>query len=210
MIEGRRPAQRGAGSEQGRKWTEKQMAKVKLNPVMEQVSGKIGDIVFKRYEDGVIMTRTPNRDGLVPTVGQTDHRERFRQAAAYGKAAFADPARKALYETAGKARRKPAFALTVSDFLNPPAVDAIDLSGYTGQIGETVTVRASDDFAVVGVTVALRDAGGAIIEQGGARFELGLWRYVTTVALPNGRAASIEATATDGPGNKTSRVQPIA
>jgi hypothetical protein len=185
------------------------MAKVKLNPVMEQVRGKIGDLVFKRYEDRVIVTRKADRDGLVATVGQEAQRERFRQAAAYGKAVFADPAQKALYEAAGKAKSKPAFALTVSDFMNSPVIDLIDLANYTGQVGQAIIVRASDDFAVAGVTVAVRDNAGGLVEQGAATLDLGVWRYVTTAVLPAGRPVTIEATATDRAGNATSSVQSL-
>ena len=55
------------------------MAKVKLNPVMEQMRGKIGDLVFKRYEDRVVVTRNPDRDGLIPSAVQSEQQERFRQ-----------------------------------------------------------------------------------------------------------------------------------
>jgi hypothetical protein len=160
------------------------MAKVKLNPVMEQMRGKIGDLVFRKYEDRVIVARNPDRDGYILSAVQTDHRERFRQAAAYGKSAFADPAQKALYDAAGKARRKPAFALAVSDYLNPPVIDPLDLTQYTGQVGQPIIVRARDDFAVTAVNVTIKDNAGAVIEQGPASLELGVWRYVATDGLP--------------------------
>jgi hypothetical protein len=34
----------------------------------------------------------------------------------------------------------------VADFFNALAVDEIVLSGYTGKTGETIKIRASDDF----------------------------------------------------------------
>ena len=186
------------------------MAKVKLNPVMEQVRGKIGDLVFKRYEDRVIIARNPDRDGLIPSAVQTGQRERFRQAAAYGKSAFADPAQKALYEAAAKVRREPAFAVAVSDYLNAPVVDPLDLTQYTGQVGQPIIVRARDDFAVTAVNVTIKDNAGAVIEQGPASLELGVWRYVTTDVLPTERPVTIEAIATDRPGNQTTRVHTLA
>jgi hypothetical protein len=186
------------------------MAKVKLNPVMEQMRGKIGDLVFKRYEDRVIVSRKPDIEGQVSTVDQENNRTRFRLAAAYGKEAFADPAKKALYEATAKTRGKPAFALAVGDFMIPPVIDEIDLGGYSGQPVQTITVRASDDFGVAGVVVAVKDGNGTVIEQGAAVFELGVWRYVTTAVLSAARPATIEAIATDRPGNQTSRVKTLA
>ncbi len=170
---------------------------------MEQMRGKIGDLVFRRYEGRVVVARKPDRDGLPTTEGQANARLRFRQAAAYGKEVFADPDKKALYSARGKSLGKPSFAVAVSDFLRPPAIDYIDLSGYTGQIGQTITVRASDDFLVAGVTVTVKDDNGTTVEEGAARLEQGVWRYTTTATLPMGRPATVEVVATDLPGHPT-------
>jgi hypothetical protein len=56
-----------------------------------------------------------------PTVDQTEHRERFKQAAAYGKSVLANPATCALYEAVAKEKDMHVFALTVADFFNAPA-----------------------------------------------------------------------------------------
>jgi hypothetical protein len=184
------------------------MAKVKLNPVMENMSGKIGDLVFKRYEDEVVISRKPNREGLVPTTKQTAHQERFRLAAVYAKASFGDAVLRAVYETAAKEKNKPAFALAVGDFLNAPKVDAIDLTGYTGKVGEKIVIRASDDIEVVSVTVAIRSADGGVLEQGAAAFEEGSWRYTAQTALDLASGSfAVDVTAIDHPGNKTLKTQ---
>ena len=77
------------------------------------------------------------------------HRERFRQAALYGKMVMADAEAKAIYEEVAKARGKPVFSLTVADFFNAPSVDEVDLSGYTGAVGDEIVILARDDFDVV-------------------------------------------------------------
>lgn len=185
------------------------MAKVMLNPVLEKVRGKIGDLVFKRYHDEVIMSRTPDMSGNTPTPGQTAHRERFRLAVLYGNTVLADPAKRSIYEAAAKGKGLPAFAVTVGDFLKAPSVEEIDLSGYTGQMGETIRVIASDDFEVAGVAVNIMRADGTVIEQGGATpsGNDSSWSYTTTAALPAGQNVSIEVTATDRPGNKGTKTQ---
>ena len=45
----------------------------------------MGDLVFKRYGDEVLISRKPDSEGVEPTEAQLAHRERFRQAALYGK-----------------------------------------------------------------------------------------------------------------------------
>lgn len=181
------------------------MAKVKLNPVLEGFRGKIGDLVFRRFNDEVIVGQTPNITDREPTAGQLAHRENFRLAVLYGRTALADSATKALYEAAAKSKGQPVFALTVSDFFHAPAVDEIDIAGYTGKAGETIRIRASDDFEVIGVGVRITDSGGAVLEQGGAARNGSIgagWEYRTTTNLPSGQPVSIEVTATDRPGHK--------
>ena len=73
------------------------MAKVTLNPILERVRGQVGDLVFKRYEDEVVISRKPDFEDPESTAAQLAHRERFREAALYGKLVMADPEAKALY-----------------------------------------------------------------------------------------------------------------
>jgi hypothetical protein len=182
------------------------MAKVKLNPVMENMSGKIGDLVFRRYEDGVVISRKADTSGRVQTTGQLNQQERFRQAVVYARASLADPTLKPIYAAAAQKEGKPAFALAVGDFFNAPKVDAIDLAGYTGKVGEKIVIRASDDIGVVGVTVAIRSDAGGVIEQGAAMFEQGYWRYTAQTALDLASGSfAVDVTAIDRPGNKTTR-----
>jgi hypothetical protein len=97
------------------------MAKVTLNPVIEAIRGKVGDLVFKRWEDHEIVGRMPDRTGIVPTPDQLAQQDKFRLAALYGKAVLADPDSKQLYEDVAARRGLPAFALSVGDFLTPDA-----------------------------------------------------------------------------------------
>jgi hypothetical protein len=96
------------------------MAKVKLNPILEQISGKVGDLVFKRYGDETIISRKADMSGVEATPAQMAVRERFREAALYGKMVMADAETKALYVDAAKAKGKPVFSLTIADFFNAP------------------------------------------------------------------------------------------
>lgn len=185
------------------------MAKVKLNPLLEGVRGKVGDLVFKRYGEDVIVGRVPDFSGLEPTATQQAHRERFRLAALYGKAALANPATRALYEAKARAKGQPVFSLTIADFFNAPVVDEIDLSAYTGKAGERIRIRASDDFEVAGVEVDIRDINGTVLERGAAtRGSSGTeWTYTATTNLPVGQPVSIEVTATDRPGHKATKTE---
>ncbi len=185
------------------------MARVTLNPALEAIQGKIGDLIFKRYEGEEIVSKMPDRTGIIPTVNQRAQMEQFRLATVYGKSVLADSAAREVYDDAAARKGLPVFAVTVADFLNAPVVDEINLAGYAGKIGDKIVVRASDDVEVSGVTVTIRDQGGAAIEQGAAVFNdaTGTWTYTATTSLAQGQSVSMEVSATDRPGHVTSKLQ---
>jgi hypothetical protein len=180
------------------------MAHVKVNPIIEQVSGKMGDLVFKRYGDEVVLARKPDLNGREPSAAQLAARERFRKAAQYGKLALAQPEVRARYEATAQECGDPLFSLMVADFFKAPMVDEVSVSGYTGQAGETIVMQAHDDFEVTGVTVSIRDAGGQAVENGVAVQNppnSGRWIYTTTQTVSNVSGVQVTATASDRPGN---------
>ncbi len=181
------------------------MAKIKLNPIVEEVSGKFGNIVFRQTGDRTILTRRPDFSGLQPTDVQSAQRERFRQAVAYGKVVIADEASRKVYENAAQDKGLSVFALSVADFLNAPSIDQVDLSHYGGKTGDPITVTTHDDFEVVAVHVALTGADSAAIEEGEAVQQAGTlnWVYTATANVPANTSVRIDVTASDRPGTKT-------
>ena len=177
------------------------MADVKLNPILEELSGKVGDLVFRRYGDRTILARTPDTTGLEPSEAQKAQQERFRQATLYGKVAMADPEARALYEAKARDEGVPIFSVTVADFFHAPSVDEIDVSGYAGAVGDTIAIRASDDFEVTGVDVTVTDSDGNDIESGAAEYDdQGRWIYTATTDVEAGTTVRIGVMAVDRPG----------
>ena len=177
------------------------MANVKLNPILEEIRGQVGDLVFKRFNDRTIISRKANLEGVPPTPAQVAHQQRFRQAALYGRVVLADPDTKAVYEDAARAEKKPVFSLMVADFLTAPSIDEVDLSSYSGATGDPITVTAVDDFGVVGVQVSLSDGDGNELERGDALQGLdGRWVYTATTTVATGTTVRIDVTASDRPG----------
>jgi len=182
---------------------EASMAKVKVNPIIEMIHGKVGDLVFKRYGDEVVLSRVPDMEGREATEAQQATRDRFRQAALYGKMVMADPETKAIYENVAAAKGKPVFSLTVADFFNAPSVDEVDLSAYSGKVGDIIRIRAHDDFDVTDVSVAIMNSAGEAVESGSATEKpanSGVWIYAATQALAPGTTVRILVTAKDRPG----------
>jgi hypothetical protein len=107
--------------------------------------------------------------------------------------------------TAGRPQFRRGFDLAKADFMRPPSVEDLDLSDYTGKSGETIRVRATDDFEVKEVQVTIRRLDGTLIEKGAADPDGGQWIYETSAKVAEGVTVVVEATATDHPGHTASR-----
>jgi len=93
------------------------MAKIKLNPIIEQARGQLGEMVFRRtHSGGTSLIRKPDMSKVVWSEAQTAHRERFKQAVASARAALTDPQVRAHYEQEAARKGKRAFDLAVSDY----------------------------------------------------------------------------------------------
>jgi hypothetical protein len=178
------------------------MAKMKFDALMQTVQGKLGNYVFRRMRGKMIIAPSPTVSSSPPTEGQERIRTAFSQAAAYANAVLSDPTRRAGYERIAEQRDQLVRAVVMGDFLNPPDVTEIDLHGYRGQVGDVIKVLADDDVEVVSVSVKIIDAAtAALVEEGVATKEHGVWNYVATVALAADQAVTVEATALDRPGH---------
>lgn len=96
------------------------------------------------------------------------------------------------------------FSLTVADFFHAPSVDVVDLSTYTGAVGDEIVIMAQDDFDVLSVQVALTDGDGNAIEDGAAAetpADSGRWVYTATADVETGTTVRIAVTASDRPGS---------
>lgn len=177
--------------------------KFKLNRAFREASGHLDGLVYRNVRGEVIVSRKPDPDNLVYSENQIAHRERFKQAAAYGKAALANPTVRALYEAAAKEKDLPIFAAIIADFFNAPTISNVDVLAYNGQVGDLISIMAGDDFGVMSVRVSIVTDQGVTIESGNAletAVGSGEWVYTATNAVVNGTDVIINAVATDRPG----------
>jgi hypothetical protein len=176
------------------------MAKAYLNPVFNGLSGKSGGMVFRRLGAQTILAKRPDTKERTASRAQQAQRDRFAQAGAYAKQVLSDPWQRRSYEVLAKERNRRADKLVAGDFLNPPVVDEIDVSGYQRRPGGVIRIFATDDIEVVSVHVAIETPDG-IVEQAAASKLHGVWCYTATSAAPAGAALTITATAKDRPGH---------
>ena len=94
------------------------MAKVKLNPILVELHGKVGDMVFRRTRNGgVSLIRKADMSKVKWSPAQVANRQRFREAAAYAKQLLADPQVRAAYEKLAAQQGKRASEVAVSEYL---------------------------------------------------------------------------------------------
>ena len=93
------------------------MAKIKLNPLFDGISGRVGDVVFKKSPNGeTIISKYPDMSRVQWSDAQKAHRERFKLANAYAKAAMADPQVRAIYEEIAAQEGTAAYAAARADY----------------------------------------------------------------------------------------------
>jgi hypothetical protein len=93
------------------------MAKVTLNPLIKQISGKMGDIVFRVSPSGEqTIMKLPDMSGVKWSKAQEAHRQRFKQAVAYARAAMTEPKVRRRYEKMAAKNHKRPYDMAVSDF----------------------------------------------------------------------------------------------
>ncbi len=175
-------------------------------------TGKIGkNMVFRQKKSGtVIVAKSPRKTRNPVTEESLKIRSAFKEAVKYARAISKNPVNSVLkdaYQAAIK-RDETAYNLALRDAVQPPKVTALNTDPYTGAIGSTIAVKATDDFKVSSVKVSIHAANGILIEEGNAVLnEIETeWIYTATILNEQVAGTSVTATAFDHPGNKGAMV----
>ena len=186
------------------------MADVKLNALIDGLSGRVGkNVVMRQREGRTFLTSRPKGSATVSEKQQAQ-RDRFQQAVGYSKNVLLIPAIKAEYEVMAKRQAfiSP-FTAAVTDYLTEPKIVGLDVSGYKGVAGNPLVVHSSVDYKLISVTVTLQQPDGTLVESGeaassGTRLE---WVYVATQNVASLAGLKLTVTATDRPGNVVTKEQ---
>ena len=180
------------------------MAQSKNNVITHGLTGLVGDmLVFRNRGGKTFVSSKPKERTGEPSEGQKLQHERFQEAILYAKGATSNPDIKAEYAEAITGNET-AYNVAVADFFHAPNIKSIDLSGYTGKVGETIIIRATDDFKVADVNVTIFNADGTEVEHGQAICSNGVdWIYTATADNSSLGGDRIVVRATDMPGNRS-------
>lgn len=188
------------------------MAKSENNEVMYGARGKVGNlVVFKNYYGQTVIAKARRKQkNPTSTRMQQLFKERFKEGVIYAKGVLQDPVLTGFYSPYVKDGVR-VYNLALADFCKMPEIKGIDTTNYLGNIGDELTIRATDNFKVQSVTVSITSANGTLIETGQAIQAANAldWVYTTAVANPNPTGTIVTAKASDLPGNQTTASQPV-
>ena len=183
------------------------MAESKDNIIVEGLSGTIGKkLTFSQRGGGTFVGKHRKKSDAQPTDQQLAIQEKFKLATKYAREAILDPALKAAYLAKAKPRQS-AYNKALADAFTPPEIGDITTTAYHGLAGDTITIRATDDFRVAIVRVTITNPAGNVIEQGNAIMLVnGLdWSYKATVQNDAVAGSKITVEALDLPANMTTK-----
>lgn len=184
------------------------MGESKSNLATEGLSGQVGNLVFRRRKgDGkVFVSVHPAAREGEPSEAQQRVNSKFQEAVLYGKSIIADPETKALYGEKAIPGQS-AYNIAVADFFHAPDIETIDISSYTGTVGDIIKIKATDNFKVTEVSVTIYNADGTEVEHGRAVQSEGKNEWVFTAKVANASIDGdrIEVRAMDLPGNETEK-----
>jgi hypothetical protein len=179
------------------------MAKVAGNIILHGASGTIGgQIVVRQRGKTVILAQAPGARSKEATPAQVAQQQHFQRAIVYGTSTLADAESKAAYASKATASRS-GYNVAVADFMHAPNIDEIDVTNYSGAAGDTIRIRATDDFEVKQVTISIHNADGSLVEAGDAVQQANKidWIYMATAENTDTAGDRIEIRALDRPGN---------
>lgn len=154
------------------------------------------------------MAVAPGKRTAAFSDAQLQHFQKFKEAVLYAKSVLVDPDVKAQYQSKAKPGES-AFNVAVADFLVPPVMNEIDCGLYTGQVGSLIKVKATDNFKINSIMVAIYKADDSLLESGAAVVSgNGIdWVYTATHLNATLTGCKVVATATDTPGHKVEMTQ---
>jgi hypothetical protein len=162
--------------------------------------------VFRKVNGETVVSAAPEMGSFEPSKKQKAQRERFRLASLYAQRVAADPVLLEEYLIAAKKKAFPNVrSLIIADYFRLPEILSFQINTKPeGSVLETIVV---DYMRVQSVTVSAKNPDGSVFESGNG--DLGsdkqTWSYLIQDAAKLVAGVCIEISATDLPGNVTTK-----
>jgi hypothetical protein len=178
------------------------MAIANDNVIMRFSRGKIGGLIFRVWGENTVVSKAPDYSKILRSESQKANSRRFKVATAYGHRVLNDPVAYAFYDRKRR-RNQTVWNVAISDYMKRPEIAEIDVWNYKGKAGNTIKVKARDNYCVASVNVMIINASGFEVESGMAvqMPGLGVWVYKTLEENPEWKGGRVVVQVTDSPGN---------
>ena len=107
-----------------------------------------------------------------------------------------------IYRIKADGSGKSPYNLAMADWFHAPQIIAVDLSGWNGDIGQVIRIRAQDDVKATEVRIQISNGTGALLEAGQAVEAGALWWEYTSMQHFTGDL-TVTVSAKDLPGHST-------
>lgn len=182
------------------------MARISGNPAVKGARGMVnGTLVYRKYQDGMILTGAPEKSSKAPSEKQLEHRKNFRLANFYAARVKADPELLAAYREAAAYREYPnVHSFIVADYFHSPEVISfmVDPQKEPSEV-QRLAVHVIDLMFPRSVILRIQTPDGTELESGPAVMANDRQSWVLTLLDPTHLAVGnlLEVEVTDYPGH---------
>jgi hypothetical protein len=178
------------------------MAIANDNVIMRFQRGRIGGLIFRVWGENTVVSKAPDYSKIPRSEAQKANSRRFKVATAYGHRVLNDPVAYAFYDKKRR-RSQTVWNVAIADYMRRPEIAEIDVWNYKGKAGNTIRVKAIDNYIVASVIVTIINALGFEVESGMAVQMPGseVWVYKALEQNPEWRGGRVVVRVTDSPGN---------
>ncbi len=186
------------------------MAKVSLNALTSHLRGRVGDLVFKRYGDRLVVTRVPQfKKKRTLSKGEQSRQKKFAAANRYALGVLNDPKRRAAYAALAKKSGRSIQLAAISDFLTVPVIHGVEARRFHGNAGDEILIDTDNGLKVSELQVAIRGERGKIVEEGMAESVRGVWTYAAKLPYPPDSRLTLDVIARDRAGHTVRYREPM-
>lgn len=93
------------------------MADVQLHEILGAIRGTLGNIVFKKRDGKLYLSRRPDFSKRELSAAQKESVKRFGAAVKHAKKTLADPSTRKLFERAARGNGKTVYSTIISEYL---------------------------------------------------------------------------------------------
>lgn len=169
------------------------------NALLQGMSGKIGNLVFKQMPNGKThVSLVQQNTGKGDTEARKATRTAFKAGVHYAQDVLQDEEAKAYYKRYGSSKRR-VYNIAMSDYAKAPEIK--DVTAVNTGKSLILTICAVDDTRVCSVRCEYETEGGLRVLEAKPDAINHIWQ--AEIALSEVTDKTIRIVATDRPGNKT-------